>query len=360
MTIRSDLALLCVRPEGSVRDTMACIDRNKSGLALVVNDDGRLVDTISDGDLRRAVLAGVDLDAPVSALRSRRANSPYPAPVTAPAGTEPAALLRLMQERQLRHVPLLDEEQRVVSLVTLRDLLPSQGHPLQAVVMAGGFGNRLRPLTEELPKVMLPIGERPLLELILEQLRQVGIQQVNLATHYKPEVIAKHFGDGSKFGLAIRYVQEDQPLGTAGALSLIEASEQPLLVINGDIVTRVDFRAMLEFHRDHRADMTVGVYPYEVQIPYGVVETDGARIIGLTEKPVLRHFINAGIFLLNPGVRRFVPRGRSYDMTDLISRLIAEGRYVASFPIREYWMDIGHPENYQKAVADHREARVPA
>ena len=348
----TDLSMLCVRPDSSIREAITCIDRNKCGIALVVDESHRLLDTISDGDVRRAMLAGVNVDAPVSSLQSRRAKSPYTAPVTAPVGTEPAALLRLMQERVLRQIPLLDRAQRVVGLVTLRDLLPSKDLPLQAVVMVGGYGSRLRPLTEDLPKAMLPIGDRPLLERILNQLSEVGIRQVNLTTHYKPEVIARYFGDGSKFGLTLRYVKEDQPLGTAGALSLLEASDQPVLVMNGDIVTQIDIHAMLDFHQEHRADMTVAVSPYKVRIPYGVVETDGVTIHGLTEKPVFTHFINAGIYLLSPKTCGFVPRGQAFDMTHLISRLLAERCQVVSFPIREYWLDIGEADNYQKALQD--------
>jgi NDP-sugar pyrophosphorylase family protein len=205
---------------------------------------------------------------------------------------------------------------------------------------------------------MLPVGDQPLLELIIEQLRQAGIRRVNLTTHYKGEIIARHFGDGRDFGVEIRYVKEDQPLGTAGALSLLDESDQPLLVVNGDILTRVDFRAMLDFHREHQAHMTVAVRQYEFRVPYGVIKTDGVAITGISEKPLARYFINAGIYLLNPKVCRFIPNGQSYDMTDLISRLVAAGRRVVGFPVREYWLDIGQVEDYQRALADVRNGEV--
>ena len=240
----SDLSALCIRPQNTLREAIACIDRNKQGIVLVVDDQNRLVDTITDGDIRRAALAGMDLETPVSRFQSRRTNSSYPAPVTAPAATAPIELVQLMQERQLRQMPLLDENQRVVGLVTLRELLPNDALPLQAVIMAGGMGSRLRPLTNDIPKVMLPIGEKPLLELVLQQLKEAGIREVNVTTHYKADLIRRHFGTGDGFGVDIRYVTEDQPLGTAGALSLLEPSEKPLLVINGDILTQVDFQAM--------------------------------------------------------------------------------------------------------------------
>ena len=224
--------------------------------------------------------------------------------------------------------------------------------PLQAVVMAGGFGTRLSPLTDELPKSMLPVGDRPILEIIIEQLRQSGISRVNLATHYKKDIIARHFGDGQAFGVEIQYVEEDQPLGTAGALSLLAASDEPMLVINGDILTHVNFRNMLEFHREHQADMTVAVRHHEYQLPYGVVTTDGLKIKSISEKPMVRHLINAGIYLLHPSVRQYIPSGQRYDMPDLIEKLLEDGRRVVSFPIGEYWIDIGQAEDYQKARAD--------
>jgi NDP-sugar pyrophosphorylase family protein len=300
----------------------------------------------------------MDLDSPVKTLLDRRAPTAHPTPLTASVGTSRADLLSMMNEYTLRHIPVVDESGRVVDVVLLDDLVREEELPLRAVIMAGGYGTRLRPITEGLPKPMLPIGDRPLLELTLQQLRDAGIKRVNLATHYKRDIIANHFGDGHSFGVKIRYVEEDQPLGTAGALGLIETSEDPLLVINGDVVTRVDFHAMLDFHRHHRADMTVAVRQHEVQLPHGVVETDGLAITGISEKPILRHFMNAGIYLLNPEMCRFVPSGRRYDMTDLISRLIAEGCRVVSFPIREYWLDIGQVEDYQKALRDF-ESKTP-
>lgn len=347
-----ELARLLVGTESSIREVMVCIDGNAQGIALVVDSEHRLLGTVTDGDIRRAILANVDLDLPVQTLLERRAPAIHPIPLTAQVGTPDADLLRMMSEYNLRHIPLVDEDTRVIDVALLSKLVREYELPLTAVVMAGGYGSRLRPVTGELPKPMVPIGDRPLLELILKQLRKAGIRYVNLTTHYKGDVIARHFGDGRSFGLEIRYVEEDQPLGTAGALGLLETSNDPLLVINGDILTRVDFHAMLDFHRQHGADMTVAVHQHEIRLPYGLVEIEGTKVIGISEKPVLRHFINAGIYLLNPGMCRFIPTGHSYDMTDLISRLIAEGCRVVSFPVREYWLDIGQTGDYQKALHD--------
>jgi dTDP-glucose pyrophosphorylase len=331
---------------------MECIDRSGKGIALVLDEHRRLLATVTDGDIRRAILAGMDLNLKVGELVTHRSHLAGSGPLTAPVGTPNDVLLHTMNETGLRHVPLVDEEDRVVSVVLLADLVKEYELPLRAVVMAGGFGTRLRPLTEDLPKPMLPLGSRPLLELIVEQLRDAGIRKVNVATHYKGDVISDHFKDGQDFGVDIRYVKEDQPLGTAGALSLLEESDEPLLVINGDILTRVDFRSMLNFHREHEADLTIAVRLYEFSVPYGVVLTDGVAVKGMSEKPIVRQFINAGIYLLSPPVRRLVPNGQPYDIPDLIQLLLTKGRSVVSFPIREYWLDIGKADHYDQAQSD--------
>jgi len=261
-------------------------------------------------------------------------------------------LFQMMSDANLRHIPIVDDDRRLVDLALLSNLVKEYELPLRAVVMAGGFGTRLRPLTEDLPKPMLPVGTKPLLELIVEQLRNAGIKQVNVATHYRGEMIADHFKDGQDFGVDISYVQEDQPLGTVGALSLLEESDDPLLVINGDILTRVDFRAMLDFHREQNADLTIAVKLYEFSVPYGVINTNGVMVTGISEKPVVRQFINAGIYLLNPSVRRLIPNGEPYDIPELIEQLLKAGRPIVSFPVREYWLDIGKADHYDQARAD--------
>ena len=343
---------LLVTPKSSIREVMACIDRNAKGIALVVDERRHLIDTVTDGDIRRAILAGMDLEKPVSELLARKAGSPYAKPVTAPVGTEQATLLQLMRERSVRHIPLLDDVGRVVDLVTLDELLPDQVLPVQAVIMAGGFGKRLRPFTEETPKPMLSVGGRPLMERIIGQLREAGIKQINVTTHYKPETIVSYFGDGNKFGVKLNYVNEDQPLGTAGALGLMEKPDNPLLVINGDILTQMNFRAMLAYHQEHKADLTVAVRKYDLRVPYGVIDNDGPFVRKLVEKPSLSLFVNAGIYLLEPSVYHYVPKGQHFDMTDLIQRLLQEKRPVASFPIVEYWLDIGQPADYDQAQED--------
>jgi NDP-sugar pyrophosphorylase family protein len=283
--------------------------------------------------------------------RQQDLHEPRPVPLTAPVGTAPAELVALMQAYEVRQIPLVDADGCVQDLALLQDLVEVEGPPLRAVVMAGGLGSRLAPLTEETPKPMLPVGDRPLLERIVAQLREAGIRHVNLTTHYRGEAIAAHFGDGREHGVEIEYVSEERPLGTAGALGLVD-SDDPILVMNGDILTRVDFRAMHRFHDEHEADMTVAVRPYEARVPYGLVELEDAHVTAISEKPLVRGFVNAGIYLIAPGVSRLVEPSESLDMPQLIERLVAGSRRVVGFPLREYWLDIGRLADYEQALVD--------
>ena len=353
-----DLKQFLVAPSDSIRDVMACVDRNAKGIALVVRPGRQLIATVTDGDIRRAILAGLDLDLPVRGLLEKRTTSPYPKTITARMGTSEGELIRLMNERSLRHIPLLDRQGRAVDIALLSDLVKQYELPVTAVVMAGGYGTRLRPLTKKLPKPMLPVGREPVLEFIVKRLRRAGIRRINISTHYKAEKITKHFGNGNAFDVDLRYINENRPLGTAGALSLIELPKKPILVINGDVLTNVNLHAMLDFHREHKAEMTVAVQKYDVQVSYGVVETEDFFVRRLTEKPKFTYFLNAGIYLLEPSVIRLVPKGQRFDMTDLIQKLLDAGRSVASFPIREYWLDIGNHGDYKQALGDRKKGRL--
>lgn len=344
-----ELQSLFISSDDSIRTAMKCVDRGSCGIALVVDQERRLLGTITDGDVRRAILAGKNLELRVSELLVRKISTQYPKPVTASPGTDRKTLIVLMHEHVLRQIPIVDNDGRIVDLVMLDDLIPTQDLPLQAVIMAGGMGTRLRPLTEDLPKPMLPVGGKPLMELVIEQLRQVGIRRVNVTTHYKPEKISDHFGDGSAYGVELNYVNEDKPLGTGGALGLMDAPTGPMLVINGDIMTHVDFRAMLAYHQEHHADMTVAVRQYDIKVPYGVIECEGSRVCTLKEKPQLHFLVNAGIYLLEPNVYEFIPNGEHFNMTDLIQRLLDSNHTVVSFPVIEYWLDIGQLADYEQA-----------
>ena len=347
-----DIKKFLIGEDASIREAVAQADAIRSGIILVVDIDRRLLGTVTDGDVRRAILADISLDEPVSELLARKAGTPYAKPITGMVGTDRSALMKILQEHKILHLPLVDRERRVVDLLQLSDLVTDHERPIEAVIMAGGFGSRLRPLTNEMPKPMLPVGDRPLLEIIVDQLRDAGIKHVKIAVHHGSEKIAEHFANGKAFGVDISYATEDRPLGTAGALGLIERPKETTLVINGDILTQVDFRAMLNFHREHHADLTVAVHRWDFQVPYGVVECDGATVRGLAEKPQLKFFVNAGIYLLEPVTYQHIPSGEPYDMTDLIARLLERSRPVVAFPIREYWIDIGEHADYQQAQQD--------
>ena len=346
---RMNVNRFLISPTSSIQDAMEQIDRNGLGIVLAVDADRKLLFTVTDGDVRRALLAHVDVSEPVSRLVEVAKPASFATPLTAAAGTPTDELLHLMVESTLRQIPLVDGGGRVVDVVVLDELAKDYELPIRAVVMAGGRGTRLHPLTEATPKPMLPVADRPILEHIVERLRDSGIRRVSFATHYRADQISNHFGTGEQFGVEIHYLEEEQPLGTAGALGLLAESDEPLLVVNGDILTRVDFRALLQFHREHEADMTVAVRAHELEIPFGVVETDGAFVSSIDEKPRMRQLVNAGIYLVQPSVVRLVTPGEPHDMVTLIERLLAAGRSVVAFPVREYWLDIGGVDAYERA-----------
>lgn len=342
---------ILITEESTLRSAMLCIDRGAKGIALVVNEDRHLIATLTDGDLRRAVLAGLSLDLPVADLIHRYRSQGKPSPVSLPVSSTNELIVREMKLRSIRQVPLVDNDGRVVDLAMLDELVDAPPGLVHAVVMAGGYGKRLMPLTAEIPKPLLRVGDRPLIDRLMEQLKQAGVSKVNISTHYKAEQISTHLGDGEAFGIPVDYVAEDQPMGTAGGLSLI-SGEEPLLVINGDILTGLDFRALLNFHFEHSADMTVAVREYGFDVPYGVVETDGVNVTGVTEKPTLKFFVNAGIYLVSTSARQLVPPGQKFDMPELIDKVVKKGGKVISFPVWEYWLDIGRHEDYQRAQED--------
>lgn len=342
----------CISPDATIEAAMQTIDRDGEGIALVIAPDGTLLGTLTDGDIRRGLLHGFGMDAKVAQLLDAKSKTALARPLTASASATDDELLIAMNESGLRHIPMLNERGQVVDLALQRTLVRDQVLPVTGVVMAGGAGQRMRPLTLETPKPMLRVGDKPLMERIVEQMRDAGVGRICVTTHYKREKITEHFGDGSRFGVAIDYVTEDQPLGTAGALRLMEAADAPLLIMNGDIFTEIDFRAMLEYHRESQARMTVGVRRHETVIPFGVINCSGSQIVSIVEKPRQEVLINAGIYLVEPSILAMIPDGNRYDMTDLIRATLAEGHRVEAFPIREFWLDVGRPADYEKAQAE--------
>lgn len=345
------LASALIDPGASITEAVQRLDLAGTG-ALLLGDGGRrLRGLLTDGDVRRALLRGVSFDQPCSSIATAE-------PVCIEEGVSAAEALRTMNQRQVDHLPVLDLDGRVTGFLLRRDLVRDEGVAVSAVIMAGGFGSRLRPLTDHVPKPMLPVGDRPLLERTIARLRDSGIRRVNVTTHHLADQITSHFGDGEAMGVEITYVSEESPLGTCGGLRLVEEFKEPVLVINGDILTGVNFGDLVGFHRKHGADATVCVRKYDVQVPYGVVEVDGIWLRGVQEKPSVGFFVNAGIYLLEPTVQRYIPEGKRFDMTDLFARLLADGRRVATFPIVEYWLDVGQPADYAQAQRDVETAKI--
>lgn len=340
-----DPALL-VSAGASVRAALEAMTKNSRQVAAVVDDGGRLAGLVTDGDIRRALLRGASLDAPVERMMNR-------SPVTASPATTRDEALALMHARVIRHLPLVDRAGVLVDLLVLDELLEPPPLANAAVIMAGGTGSRLRPLTDTVPKPLLRVGGKPLIEIMIERLRDAGVRDFVLTVHYKSHLIEEHLGNGARLGVRVRYVREEQPLGTAGSLRTVAMLvDGPFFLVNADILTKCDFRALLAFHERHGADMTVGTVPYSVDLPYGIVEVDGTRLAAVTEKPRLDFVVNSGLYVVGPAATALVPPGIPFDIPDLIRILMAAGRRVVAFPVREYWLDVGRHDDFHKADRD--------
>ena len=327
----------------SLSDAIRVIDVGDVQIALVIDGNRRLIGTITDGDIRRALLRGEALDTPVEKIMFRSFRA-------LPASATEDEALALMRRETLHQIPALDEQGRVVRLFLLEELIKPKRRANPVVIMAGGEGKRLRPLTQDCPKPMLRVGGKPLLEIILEQCIDAGFQHFYLSVNYLKNQIQYHFGDGARWHVSIDYLEETQPLGTGGALSLLpQKPTEPLLVLNGDVLTRVDYGRLLRFHNEHEAAATLCVREHTTQIPYGVVRMDDLHVLTLEEKPVLSHYVNAGIYLLDPALIDLVPQDRFFDMPTLLEKAMQHQHRVSAFPIHEYWLDVGHPETLARA-----------
>lgn len=338
-----------VPPTATIRDTIQAIDTGSLQIALVADADDKLLGTVTDGDIRRAILKGVALDAPIQQVMNRR-------PITVPAQLNQEETLAFMRVNRVYRIPVVNDAGQVTGLALFDDLINPGERPNAVVLMAGGLGTRLRPLTNDQPKPLLKVGSKPVLQTIVENFRDQGFRRFYISVNYKAEMIQEYFGDGSPFDVAIEYLHEDQRLGTAGALTLLpEAPKEPLIVMNGDLLTKVDYRHLLDFHANHRSHATMCVREYDFQVPYGVVEINKHRITGIKEKPVQRFFVNAGIYVLEPEALAHIPAGQFYDMPTLFEQLLAEGEEACVFPIREYWIDIGQKADLERANLEFQE-----
>lgn len=325
------------------------INKGALGAALVVNTDGKLVGLVTDGDLRRGMLRCVATSEPVSCIMNA-------SPTSALRSELRQNILSKMHTLSLRHMPIVDETGRLVGLETMEHLLLKPSRKNWVVLMAGGLGSRLQPLTDDCPKPLLKVGTKPILETVLENFIEHGFSNFHFAINYKGHLIQDYFGDGARWDVNVNYLCEEERLGTAGALSLLpEKPTLPILVMNADLMTKVNFQQLMDFHHEHNASATLCVREYKHVIPFGVVHIskDNYQLIDIKEKPEQNLFVNAGIYVLNPEVLDFVPKNRFYDMPDLLTRLMQEKQKVNTFPIREYWLDVGRLEDLKQAHRDY-------
>ncbi len=328
---------------GTIRAAMTALDRGAVRIALAIDDAGRLVGVATDGDLRRALLAGAALDDPVGPILTRRYVAVGPSEGR-------GNVLDLMRARGVSAIPVLGDDGRPVGLHFLDSFVEPIARPNRALIMAGGLGLRLRPITDATPKPMLRVAGRPILERIVLHLVGHGIKQISISVNYLGHIIEEHFGDGTGFGAAIDYVHEDRPLGTAGAIGLLlDPPTETLLVLNGDLVTQADLGALLDLHGRRGFAATVGIRRYLHSVPFGCVERDGDRIVALEEKPTLEREVNTGIYAIAPALAARVGRGVPLGMPDLIGDALERGEPIGAFEIEGDWIDVGQRDQLERA-----------
>ena len=327
----------------TIQEAISNLDQVGIKITLVVNSFGKLEGTISDGDIRRGLLRGLGMSSPISSVIHR---NPFVVPVNMTRET----VMQLMVANKIQQIPVVDEEQRVLGLYLWDQIATPQVRPNAMVIMAGGKGTRLRPHTEHCPKPMLSVGGKPMLEHIIERAMSNGFSHFLLAIHYLGHMIEDYFGDGQRINARIEYIREQSPLGTAGALGLLEKRpEAPFIVTNGDVLTDIHYGELLDFHVWHQAAATMAVRLHEWQHPFGVVQTEGVNIVGFEEKPIARSHINAGVYVLSPDALDLLEQNEPCDMPTLFERLQAIGRQTVAYPMHEPWLDVGRPSDFETA-----------
>ena len=329
--------------DSTIHQAIDCLDRAGLKIVLIVDTEGRLEGTISDGDIRRGLLKGLNLDSPIG-------NVLWRSPLVVPIGMGLETIQQLMVANKVHQIPVVDDERRVEGLHLWDKIVAPPLRSNLMVIMAGGKGTRLRPHTDHCPKPLLPVAGKPMLEHVIERAKLEGFHHFLLSVHYLGHMIEDYFGDGSKLQVSIDYLREDAPLGTAGALSLVQtAPDAPFVVTNGDVLTDIRYGELIDFHSQHHAQATMAVRAHEWQHPFGVVQLQGVEIVGFEEKPFVRTHINAGVYVLDPTVLDLLSRGERCDMPTLFERLQAQGRRTVAYPMHEPWMDIGRPDDLNKA-----------
>lgn len=340
--------LIC--PEKSILEAIEIIDQGALQIALVIDENHHLMGTVTDGDVRRGLLRGIAMDNPVKLIMNAN-------PTVVGTGYSKQKILSIMNNKKLRHIPVIDRSGRLIGLEFIDQLMKTEQKDNWVLLMAGGLGNRLRPLTDNCPKPLLNVGGKPVLETILESFIEQGFSRFYISVNYRADMIENYFGDGSFWGVHIEYLHEKKKLGTAGALGLLpNRTDKPIIVMNGDILTKVDFRNLLNFHEEHQAHATMCVREYHLQIPFGVVQINKYKLRAIEEKPLKKFFVNAGLYVIDPGILdTFVPADTYLDMPTLFDNLIKMKKDTTIFPIREYWMDIGQVDDYERANGEFAE-----
>ena len=335
---------ILLKPEDSIQTTIEVLHAGGNRIALVTNNDKKLLGIVTDGDIRRALIKHIDMDCAVKEIMNTM-------PIVALKSESNSAIMLKMQKNNILHTPIVDEHNILVGLETLQHLLVRKIYNNPVFLMAGGFGKRLHPLTVDMPKPLLPVGNRPILETIIMQFIEAGFHNFYVSIHYKADMIREYFGDGSNWGVTIKYVYENKPLGTAGSLGMLpqDIEKLPILMMNGDLLTKVDFMQLLNFHNEQKNIATMCIRKYDSEVPYGVVTIENVNIKSIVEKPIQKFFVNAGIYILEPELINSVD-GLSYiDMPDFLESQIERGECVGAFPIHEYRLDIGRIEEYKQA-----------
>ena len=335
--------------DGDIRKVISVIEKGGLRIALVLSNENKLIGTISDGDIRRGLLKGLSLDSSLFKIIKKDC-------FTATFKTKREEILQIMRENAISQIPIISSNDEFMGLEIAEELLPNKRKftlPNYALLMAGGRGTRLKPITNDCPKPMLPINNKPILEIILEQCINSGIRNFYISVHYLAEKIINHFGNGSKWDVNIEYIKEDIPLGTAGALKLIPKNlSHPLILINGDVLTKTNFQNVLKYHITNEAEITICAREQILSSAYGVIEVDGIKLKSMIEKPSFRQLVNAGIYVLNPSVLELIKQKKYIDMPELIMSCKEKKGNIIVYPVHEYWLDIGKPEALKKAYFD--------
>jgi dTDP-glucose pyrophosphorylase len=342
---------ILINKSTKILDVIKIIENGVKQIALVVDEKKKLLGTVNDGDIRRALLNGISLNDTVENIYFKEST-------TVNINDSKETILNICKVKKIHQVPVVDNDNNIMGLEILDELIGSSIKPNKVVLMVGGLGSRLRPLTETTPKPMLPVGGKPILQTIVEKFVSYGFVNIIMCIGYKSHIIQDFFEDGSKFGANIEYVLEDKRMGTAGALSLLSDEQQPkeaFFVMNGDLLTNINFEHLLEFHLQNQAKATMCVREYDFQVPYGVVNIEDGQIKAIEEKPTHKFFVSAGIYMLDASCISMIPSNEFYDIPTLFENLIAKEDNLISFPIREYWLDIGRMDEYEKANREYDE-----